>query len=248
MQTDKEIFDGEEPEVETKVEPEVETEEKPTGEEQAAAPEKEAAKAEDESPDESSPDSEKSTVPITALHGERDRRKAAEDRARELEEQLKSKKTDPTSVFEDENKFRDEIMSEIRNERLRDRLELSEKFARKFHGNEVVDEAMDWFIPAAKESPLLQQKFNEAGNDVDKVVELYKAHLEAEKLEDIDAVKAKLKEEAKAEVLKELEAKNSEKSKLRDSIPESLAGDASAGGLSSQQFHQPSDEELFDNQ
>ncbi len=241
MSTDQEIFDGAEP-VEEPTEVVEEVTEEPKGEE----PEAEVV-AEEETPAEESPSSEESNVPITALHGERDRRKAAELRNKELEEQLNSQpKPDPTSVFEDEAKFRAEITSDFEQRLLTTRLEMSERYSRNTHGDEAVDSALDWFVPAAKESPLLQQKFNDAGNDVGEVVRLYNAHIEAEKLQDVDAYKAELKAEAKAEALKEIEAEQAKKSTLLDSIPDSLVSDPSAGNLNSKAFKSPTDEELFD--
>ena len=251
MSTDAVIFDGAEPEPADAEKAEQEQVEAPKGEKTEVEPEKEATKEEAKEADsqESSPDPESSVIPITALHGERDRRKAAEARAKELEEQLSSKdEAEPTSVFTDETKFRDEILSKVEQDRLADRLEMSEKFARRFHGDEVVDKAMDWFIPAAQENPTLQKKFNDAGNDVDKVVELFKANEAVSKLDDPEALErelAKAREEGKAEALKELQAAQAKKSELTNSIPESLVDDSSSGSLGSKTVKAPTDEELF---
>ena len=248
MNSDEEIFDGAEPE-EVKTEVETETEDTTGAKEDEAAPEQEAestTESEDSQEEVSSPDTEEQTVTIKARHGERDRRKAAELRARELEEQLsQNQQKDPTSVFEDENTFRSEISDEIRNQVVQNNLELTERFARKIHGDEAVDSAIDWFKSAAESSPLLLEKFHKSGNDVDEVVNLHKAHLEAEKMTDIDAYKEQLKAEAKAEALKEIEAEQAKKDSLRDSIPDSLVEDASVGSRKQNSFEEPSDEELF---
>ena len=247
MISDEELFDGAEPpkQEETAKEEPTKAKEEPTGEKQEAD-ESVEAKAETPEPEEPSPGSD-DHVPLKALHGERDRRKAAENRAKELEEQIASQtKPDPTSVFEDEQKFRDEFKNEIRAELVQERLVLSEKFARKLHGDETVDAAIDWFAVAAKDSPLLAEKFRESGNDVDTIVSLHNSHQEAKKLEDIDAYKAELKAEAKAEALKELKAEQDAKAKLRNSIPDSLTDDPSSGGIRSDAFTEPTDEELFD--
>ncbi len=243
MSTDAELFDGEE--VSEEVTETTEVTEAPTGEKDTT--EEVEAKTEESEPEESSPDPESSVIPITALHGERDRRKAAEARAKELEAKLsESEKPDPTSVFEDENKFRQEILTKVEQDRLADRLEMSEKYARLHHGDETVDKALDWFVPAAKESPLLQQKFNEAGNDIGKVVELFQGHEKIAKLDDPNAFE-ELKAKAKAEALAEIEAEKAKKANLANSIPESLTDESSTGNLSSKTVKRLSDEELFDS-
>lgn len=247
MNSDEEIFDGAEPVVEEK---EPEPTEETTGEKEdevkADAETESTAESEDSQEEVSSPDTEEQTVTIKALHGERDRRKAAELRAKELEEQLsQNQKKDPTSVFEDENTFRSEISEEIRSQVVQSNLALTERFARRIHGDEAVDNAISWFKEAADSSPTLLKKFHDSGNDVDEVVNLYNKHLEAEKMNDIDAYKAQLKAEALAEAKKELEAEQAKKDELRDSIPESLTEDASIGSRKAKPFEEPSDEELF---
>ncbi len=241
--TDEEIF-GDGPTetievVEAQPEPEPEVKEELTGEKEEVV-EAEAT----EQPQEESPSPEESQVPITALHGERDRRKVAEARAKELEAQLETKK-DPTSVFEDENAFRQEMSADFNQKLTNTVLSLTENFARRTHGDEVVDQAIDWFKDAARETPLLQQRFNEAGNDVETVVSLYKSHKSAEELQDVDAYKAKLRAEVEAEVKAELEGKAASKSKLRDSIPESLVGEPSAGAPKAEVALDTSDEAVF---
>lgn len=245
--TAESLYDGAEIQEELPIETEeteVKAEESEEQEVKAeAAPETGEKEEESSSEDqqEASPAPEGDTkVPMSVVHGERDRRKAAESRAKELEEKLaatESKET--TSVFEDEAKFRQELEAGFDAKIQQTMLAMSERFSRRHHGDEKVDSAIDWFKEAAPESPVLVQKFNESGNDVDKVVQLYESHLEAQKLEDVDAYKEQLKAEAKAEALAELKAEQAEKSKLRKSIPDSLVDDSSAGGLSSKDWGGP---------
>ncbi len=222
-----EIFDGKEPELKV-----VETEE-PAGE--VEEPEKEPEPKE-EVP---SPDPKVETqVPLSAMHGERDRRKTAEKERDELKAKLEEK-APLTSVFEDENKFRQEVHDDFNQSLTNQALNQSEFFVADKIGRDVLDKKIEVFKNLAESNPEIRQRFANAVSPYHELVSIVDQHDELEKLKDLDGYKAKLKAEAKAEVKAELEAEGKAKDELRASIPDSLTGDASAGGLTSKDWGGP---------
>lgn len=229
METE-ELFDAL-PETELVVE---EKTEDATGEVKTEAAD-EAKPEETKEVEELSPDPKSETqVPISAMHGERDRRKNAETERDELKAQLdKSNETPPTSVFEDEGKFREEVQSSVNSALLNQSLNQSEFFAAKELGRDVLDQKIVVFKDLAKDNPQLREQFAGAVSPYHELVDIVDRHDELDKMKDLDGYKARLKAEAKAEVKVELEAEEKEKKDLRASIPGSLVGEASAGGLNS---------------
>jgi len=241
------VYDGEEvtpqepvTEVETEVEATEEVTEEPKGEKQEA----EASEQVESPSPETTP--EPATVPLSALHGERERRQALERQLQEL--QQAQQRPEPTSVFEDEQRFRQEVEQSVRGELVTTLLAQSRSHAVREHGSELVDQAERWFEQAAPDAPALIQRFHQSGNDYHEVVDLYQKHLKAEALNDVDAVEARLRAEIEEKVRAEIAAETSEKQKVLDSIPKSLAGDASKGGLQGSNWTGPTPaEQLYDN-
>lgn len=247
MSTIDEILDGVE---ETGEQVETTTEEVTA---EADAPKEEAAETEtetievEEKPETEASPAPESIVPVSALHGERDRRKAAEAKLKELEAQIADKdKPAPTSVFDDEGKFRQELESAVDAKLRNTVLGLTEVFARRIHGDETVDKAIDWFSETAASSPVLLQEFQQS-QDVDVVVGLYKKHLEAEELKDVPGQKAKLEAQVREEIEAKIRKEYEDKAALQNSVPTSLVGESSAGGLTSQDsdWTPPAAEDLY---
>ena len=246
MVTAGELYDGDEPEVEEpKEEPtgEVETEVKVDSEEETKTevePEEQVA-----SP---APESE-TQVPISAMHGERDRRQAAERELSTLRAQLdETNKTEPTSVFEDEAKFRDEVSSDFNQQLTNHSLNQSEFFASREVGRDVLDQKIEVFKGLADSNPQLAQQFANAVSPYHELISIVDKHNEIEQMKDLDAYKANLKAEVTAEVKKELTAEKEKRDAVINSIPDSLVGDTSAGGLnSSVSFEEPTAEDLYNN-
>ena len=103
MKTAEELYDGKETTEEGIVVEEPKGEEETKQEETKEESEKESkeeTKSEEETKDESPSSVEETKVPISAMHGERDRRQAAEKENAELRAKIdESNKADPTSVF-----------------------------------------------------------------------------------------------------------------------------------------------------
>lgn len=245
--TEAELYDGkgttEEIVVVDETKGEEETKDEATEETQDAKKEEETK---DESPS-SVEETKETTVPISAMHGERDRRQAAEKENVALKEKLEeSNKTEPTSVFEDESKFRNELATDFNQQLTNHSLNQSEFFAARELGRDVLDQKIEAFKKLAEDNPELRQRFAIAVSPYHELVDIVNQHDELDKMKDLDGYKAKLKAEAKVEVKKELEKEIEEKEKLRKSIPDSLVGDDSAGGISSKgTFEKPTAEELY---
>lgn len=250
------IYDGEtvdvkEPEnLEPKAdEPKAETE--PTDTE---TDEPKGEKPDEENPEQvSSPDLEKpdepAIVPVSALHGERDRRKAAERERDELKQKLETQpNAEPTSVFEDENGFRSEIQQDSQRFVTHALLEQSRRYANREFGKEKVDEAVAWFEEEAPNSPYLIKQFQESGNDVHEIVDLHQRHQKLEQLKDVDAVEAKMRAELEPKIRAEIEAELKGKAEELDSVPESMAGETSKGGMKGSQWSGPATpESIYDS-
>lgn len=87
---------------------------------------------------------EGATAPISALLDERDKRKAAEERARALEERLAaSRPAQPPMAPQDQ----------IRLERYADNLRYSRRFAEKEHGKELIEKVHEWAVAKADSDP-----------------------------------------------------------------------------------------------
>lgn len=232
----EDIFNGKEPEIEV-VDTTDKTEE-PTGEVEAKDESKDESKEETKE-EVSSPDPKDETkVPLSAMHGERDRRKTAEKERDELKAQLEEK-TPLTSVFEDENKFRQEVQDDFNQSLTNQALNQSEFFVADKIGREVLDKKIEAFKTLVETNPEIRQRFANAVSPYHELVSIVDQHDELAKMEDLPAYKATLKAEAKAEVKAELVAEGKAKDDLRESIPDSLTGDTSAGGLTSKDWGGP---------
>jgi hypothetical protein len=174
------------------------------------------------------------TVPMSVVHGERDRRQAAEKERDDLRAKLEaSSQTEPTSVFEDESKFRSEIDAQINESMSNVALNQSEFFARREFGSEELDGKIEKFKELVKDNDPLRQRFINATSPYHELVEIVDQHDELAKMEDMDAYRAKIRAEERAAVKKELEDEAAAKAKLRDSVPDSLVDEPSQGGLDS---------------
>ena len=183
------------------------------------------------------------------MHGERDRRKAAERERDEFKAQLAdSKKTDPTSIFEDESKFRSELQTDLSQALVNQSLNQSEFFVAREIGRDKLDQKIDIFKTLAENNPEIRQRFSNAVSPYHELIDIVNQHDEMGKMKDLDGYKAKLKAEAKAEVVAELEAQGKVKDELRDSVPDSLVNDTGKGGLDSKptSFTPKTAEDIFD--
>ena len=193
------------------------------------------AKPEVEPDPEPSPDSE--TVPIAVMHGERDRRQTAEGRVKELEAQLTREEPERVSVLEDEDaafaaadkRAADTLSSKLFAE--------GEAIAVELHDQETVDQAYDWANSAIKTNPFLAEQLTGVSEirQHREVVKLHKSFLAQAELENPETLRDKIKAEVKAE----MEAEAAGKKKVTDSIPKSLVGESSKGGLKGSDYKGP---------
>lgn len=112
-------------------------------------------------------------VPLSALMDERDKRKAAEERAAALEGQQPA----PEPAYLD---------PDTQNAILQTRLNISEEMARDKYTDEVVDAAKAWAIERFKASPSWQQEVLAKPNAYKFVVEAHKEHQRLEATRDVD--------------------------------------------------------------
>lgn len=214
-----------------------------------AAPEKGETPAEETVTKDASPASSKETqVPLSAMHGERDRRQAAEKENADLRAKIEeANKIDPTSVFEDESKFRNELSADFSQQLNNQSLNQSEFFAAREIGRTELDQKIGVFKTLAENNPELAQRFGNAVSPYHELIEIVDQHDEMDKMKDLDGYKAKLKAEARADVKAEIEKEVKDKADLRATIPDSLVGDDSAGGIASKgSFTPPTAKELYD--
>jgi len=168
------VFSKAEPEI---VEPEV------TGEE---APEETATAVEPETPkEESTPDSEDTPtmVPLKAVKDERRKRQEAEARLAALEEA--KEKPEPTSVFENEADFRQEIVSDVTNQLTNQALNQSQFYAEREFGEVAVAEKIEVFKELAQANPALAQQFSQAISPYHELVKIVNQHEELKRMENI---------------------------------------------------------------
>lgn len=239
MSTLGQILDGDEEAVEVEAQAETEVvETEPTG---VKEPEAEAVQAEAEPEQESSPEPDSSPhVPLSAVHGERDRRQAAEKERDDLRKQLEAKNTkEPTSVFEDEKAFASEIKSDFNQTLTNHTLNQSEFFAEREYGKPQLAAKIETFKSLVESNPQYRDQFINAVSPYHELVTIVDNHTKLEQMQDLPAYEAKLRAEIKAEVEAENAAKAKSKADLRESIPDSLARTASSGGLTASDWGGP---------
>jgi len=188
------------------------------------------------------------TVPITALHGERDRRQAAERELETLRNQQPAEEPKPlTSVFESEDGFVSDLERKFSDQLVNRTLNESQFHAEQKYGAEALAAKVETFRQLAADNPHYAREFSESVSPYFTLVKLVDQHDELGAMKDIDSYKARLKAEAKVEALKEIEADQKGKEDLKSSIPESLVGDTSKGGLTGSEWSGPaSTESVFD--
>ena len=181
-------------------------------------------------------------VPLSVVHGERDRRQAAEKRAADAEAMLEaSKKEDvePTSFFTDEPKARAEIIGDVDNALSNFSLNQSEFFARREFGSDVMDAKIETFKAIALDNPTLVERFKNSISPYHELSDIVDQHDELKKMEDIDGFRETIRAEERAKLKKEMADEADGKAALRNSVPESLVGDTSKGGLTSKDWGGP---------
>lgn len=123
-------------------------------------------------------------VPITAMLEERDKRKALEERLRQYEaQQAQRQAPDPYEDPAGYEAYRDQA---IEQRILNERLNFSERLARRDHGPETVEKAREWAIGRFQEDPLYYQRIMGQADPYDAVVQDYKREQVFANLKDND--------------------------------------------------------------
>lgn len=118
------------------------------------------------------PKAEPGHVPITALLEERDKRKALEERLRSFEaQQQRQPLPDPRH---DPAAFAAYQAEQVQQTLINERLNISERFARKEYGNEAVDKARDAALARFADDPLYYQQVMTQADPYEFVVQEYK--------------------------------------------------------------------------
>lgn len=240
MPSADEILSGNLPE-ETTGAPVETTEETTTETETVEATEETTETTTEETTEPPSETTEPAQIAISAYHGIRDELKGLKDTFKVYKDAHPETPEERPDVFEDANKAF-EYSEDKLSQRLTDTLLTEGKGEAVLkYDQETVDNAEAWFVEAAQQSPMLANKLTSIPilQQHRAIVEMHKADLARADQSDPAAFKAKVKEEVRKELEAEAQAEVEKAEKLRDSVPETLVGDASQGGLTSQDTTAP---------
>jgi len=170
------------------------------------------------------------TVPRAALEEQRNRRRFVEKQRDDLQAKLDSQQnTETTSVFDNEAKFVQELEAKLDKRLLSATLDISQLHVEKDIGKEALDQKIDQYKLLAEKNPELNTRCRTSPSFYAELVNVVDQHQAMEEMGNITDYKAKLKAEVKAELEAEQQGKTDDKAKLRDSIPNSLVDESSAG-------------------
>jgi len=188
-------------------------------------------------------------VPINALLDEREKRQKAEERIKELEAKEKGEdKAERPDLLEDPEGFAKSIEDKVERAVQVRHFNASEHRARKEHGDDAVDEAMETFLTMVKADPLLGQKAQTHPEPFDFVIETVTNHKQVEEAGGLEewrtTERTKMRAELKAELEAEASGKSDAKKETRDALPETLAGEANKGERTGPEWSEPDLDEL----
>lgn len=182
------------------------------------------------------------TVPIAAMHGERDRRQLAEQKLTDYMAAHPETPVEKTSVLVDEDKAFEERNQDTQTYVKNTLLEAGKAEAVLQHDQATVDTAEAWFLESIQERPLLLEELRGVSpmQQHRKIVILHQEHITKSAQNENPAEYAtKLKAEGVKEYLEQQKADTDKKKAVTDSIPKSLVGDLSDGALSGSDWSGP---------
>ena len=188
------------------------------------------------------PSTDETTIPITAFHGVRDELKTLKEEFKTYQNEHPVEKPDPTSVFDDEplarTEMRDEILGEVNNTLFNHGLNSA---YREFDDTELVNTAVEWAKNEAVASPFLAKQFDGVSllDLPRKAVEVYRLEQSRTEMEDPAVHDAKVAENAVKEYIAGQKTTEEEREALRASIPKTLVGESSKGGIQSTEWSGP---------
>jgi hypothetical protein len=184
------------------------------------------------------------TIPITAFHGVRDELKTLKGEFDSYKTEHPVAVPEPISVFDDEGKAMDAMRTSITTEVNTTLFNegLGEAY-RQTGDKELVDKAVAWAKSEAVTSPFLVKQFDGVSLLAlpRKAVEVYQAEMARSSAPDPVAHDAEVRAAARAELMAEIEAKTGKIDDLAASLPETLTGDSSKGGLTGSDWAGPVD-------
>ena len=181
---------------------------------------------------------------LTAFHGVRDELKDLKAQFETYKGEHPDEQPEPTSFFDNEGtaraELRNEVLSEVNTTLFNHGLNSA---YREFDDADLVNTAVEWAKSEAVASPFLSKQFDGVSlMDLPrKAVEVYQKEQSRAELENPDELKARLREEVKAELLAEQAMTDEDKAKLRASIPKTLVGSESKGGIKSSDWAGPTE-------
>jgi hypothetical protein len=180
------------------------------------------------------------TVPLSAHIG---LRKDLEGQIENLRAQIATPAEPKKDFFEDPEGSLNALRTEFNETLTTQMLNTGKAEAVDKYDQDTVDNAVEWVAQAVASSPYIAQQFTKTPllQQHRKAVELHKAELARADLADPETMRATLKDEVKKELLAEMETEQAGKDKLSASIPKSLTGDSSKGGLTGSDWSGPVD-------
>lgn len=171
--------------------------------------------AQDSTPESEEQPKEEESWTKAAVLDERRKRQELERKLAELE----AKKEEPKrpDVFEDPDGAFSHLEQQFNQKLLNERISLSRAMMEERHADYAEKEQV--FIEMTKDSPELVRKMQEHPFPAKFAYEQATKHQEFKQMQDIDAYKAKMREEVKVEILKELESERTKKA-TKDSLVE----------------------------
>lgn len=110
-------------------------------------------------------------VPISVVLDEREKRKAAEARARQFEQQQPQQAPNP---YDDPEGFAAHQQQMVESRLTQERFAISDRYARKEHGAEAVENAVAWAQQRAQADPAFAMSYMRETDPIDWIVQQHK--------------------------------------------------------------------------
>jgi hypothetical protein len=156
------------PEVQPEAQPEAAAEGQPRGpdgkflpKEAEPAPEAAPEPVQAQQPEPAPEPREPAHVPVSALQEERQKRQALEQRLAALEQRQQAPPPEPPDRYQDPEAWEAWRDEQIETRLFNERLNTSERFARKEYGSETVEKVQQWAIERGQQDPLFGMKLRQ---------------------------------------------------------------------------------------
>jgi hypothetical protein len=174
---------------------------------------------------------EQTMVPMAGLKAERVKRQALEKQVQEFE--ANKAKTPAPDIFENQEAYTSHMTQKFDKAMFNERANQSEFFARREFKD--LDSKVEQYQALLADNPSLGGQVQSAVSPYHEIVDIVDRHEKMARMENIDDFEAKTRAEievkVRAEIKAEMEGKADASQKTRDSIPTSLVGESSKGGI-----------------